>query len=121
MATYLIRRLLVGTVIGLAVTGVLLTLIISSGSMSSSQVTIAELWQGLGTPIGFLLAGAVIGGCYALFLRPVRNGHAQNFMSGLPIGAIVWVVLALTLYPLLAGTGFRWWSHLAAEVMPHLA
>ena len=118
MAAYLIRRWLVGTIIGLAVTGLLLTIIISSGSMSSGEVTITQLWQGLGSPIGFLLAGAIIGGCYALFFRPVRHGHAENFMSGLPIGAIAWVVLGLTLYPLLAGTGFRWWSHLAAEVLP---
>lgn len=120
MATYITRRLLVGIVIGLAVTGLLLTLIISAGSMSSGDVTIAELWQGLGTPVGFLLAGALIGGCYALFFRPVRHRHAENFMSGLPLGVIAWVVLGLTLFPLLAGTGFRWWTPLAAEVLPQL-
>ena len=95
MPTYMTRRLGIGVVIGLAMAGLFLTLIISGGS-SSGAVTVAQLWEGLGTPITLLLAGALMGGSYALLFEIKAGDYIENMMSGIALAAIMWVLLGLT-------------------------
>lgn len=101
MPAHITRRLGIGVVIGLAMAGLFLTLIISSGS-SGGTVTLAELWEGLGTPITLLMAGAFMGGSYALLFQIKAGDYIENMMSGMALAAITWVLLGLTIFPTLS-------------------
>jgi NADH dehydrogenase len=84
--------------------------------MSGSGITVAEL----GGAMGLLVAGAVIGGSYACLFQPEPGGHAEHLMSGVPLGLIAWVILAMNLYPLLTGSGPMWEADVAIGLFPQL-
>ena len=60
-----------------------------------------------------LLLSAFVGTTYAWLFNPPRPGmgagsHAESLMSGLGYGLLLWILLSLSLIPILNGEGPRW-------------
>jgi len=111
---HIIRRLLLGVVIGLIIAGILLTFV--TFSQSGPGIVVAEL----GGVLALAAAGALMGGSYACLFRPLPGGHVEHLMNGLTLGVIAWVVLALNLYPVLGGSPPMWQVSAAALTFPQL-
>lgn len=109
-------RLLLGTSIGLIVAGLLLTVVALARTTSDDGVTVAEL----GGISGLLAVGALLGLAYAWLFQPVPGGHAENLMTGIALGVITWVVLAMNVFPTLTGNGPMWEAGAAAALFPQL-
>ncbi|MFB3110896.1 MAG: hypothetical protein ACE10G_02575, partial [Gemmatimonadales bacterium] len=86
------------------VAGLLLTVVALTRTTSDGGVTVAEL----GGISGLLAAGAFLGLVYAWLFQPVPGGHAENLMTGIALGVITWVVLAMNVFPTLTGNGPMW-------------
>jgi NADH dehydrogenase len=105
-----------GAIIGLAMAGLMLVIVNLALTGSGNHVTVADL----GGTIGLLAAGLLIGGSYAGLFQPVRRGHAEDLMSGLVLGLLVWVVLAINVYPGLTSGDPMWEAPTAISLFPQL-
>jgi NADH dehydrogenase len=114
--THFIRRLLLGMIIGLVIAASLLVVINVAFATSGNGASVA----GLGGSAGILVAGALIGGSYAWLFRSMPGSHMEHLMSGLTLGIIAWVVLALNVYPGLMGRGPMWQVAIVADTFPQL-
>jgi NADH dehydrogenase len=113
---YVIRRLLLGAIIGLGVAGLMLLVVNLSVAMSGRGVTVTEL----GGAGGLLVAGVLLGASYAALFQPDHGGHLDNLMSGLVVGLLAWVILALNLYPVLGGSSPMWQAAAVVLTLPEL-
>ncbi len=116
---YIVRRLLLGLVVGLINAGLLLTLISINGfnqTVSPNGLTLTDV----GGSLSLILTGALLGLGYALLFRSVAGGHMDNLMNGGVLGVIAWVVLAMSIYPVLAGDGPMWSARAAITLLPQL-
>jgi NADH dehydrogenase len=114
--TYFQRRLLLGLIIGLVTAGFLLAVVHIAFASSGNGVSVADL----GGSAGILVAGVLIGGSYAWLFRSIPGSGMEHLMSGLTLGIIAWVVLALNVYPVLMGHGPMWQAATVADAFPQL-
>jgi NADH dehydrogenase len=114
--TYFIRRLLLGIIIGVVTAGLLLLVVHIAFASSGNGVSVADL----GGSGGILVAGALIGGSYAWLFRSMPGSRMEDLMSGLTLGIMAWVVLALNVYPGLMGSGPMWQVTIVADTFPQL-
>ncbi len=110
------RRLVAGVLIGL-VLAVLEVMVLTLGSTAAASGGIV---MNAGGAMRLLLAGASLGTVYALLFRPTPGSHAENVMGGLVIGVVTWVVLALSLFPILNAGAPAWQGDTAARMVPEL-
>jgi NADH dehydrogenase len=113
---FIIRRLTLGAAIGLIAAGLLLAVVKLASAVSGAGVTPATL----GGAGGLLVTGVLTGGSCALLLQPAYLDYVETLMSGLVVGVIAWVVLAMNLYPALQGTSPMWEAAAAAGLFPQL-
>ena len=111
-----IRRLLVGLVVGLVTSEFMIWLIRALQTGAGDGVSVAEL----GSSGGLIVAGIVIGGCYALLFQPMRGIHPENLMMGLVLGLLVWILLAVSIYPSLSDSIPVWSAATVADRIPQL-
>jgi len=64
--------------------------------------------------------GAVVGISFAWLFRPAPLNYAESLMSGLAFGLLWWVVLSLSLVPIVMGEGPQWEVGTAASAFPAL-
>jgi NADH dehydrogenase len=103
-------------IIGLVIAGILLMVVNIAFATSGKGVTVAEL----GGSVSFMVTGALIGSSYAWLFRVTRGSPTEHLMSGLTLGIIAWVVLALNIYPGLMGSGPMWTADIVAVAFPQL-
>jgi NADH dehydrogenase len=113
---YFMRRLLLGIIIGLVITGFLLVVVNVAFATSGNGVSVADL----GGSAGILAAGVLIGSSYAWLFRSMPRSRMEHLMSGLTLGIFAWVVLALNVYPGLMGSGPMWQVAAVADTFPQL-
>lgn len=109
------RRLLISIFSGLITSSLLLVIILSAAS-SSNGVTISDL----GGTFRLLITGVLISVSFALLLRFPKGGAAEYLLSGMTIGVLAWVILALNLYPILIGDSPKWQSDTVVTTFPQL-
>lgn len=113
---YIIRRLILGAVIGLAISGLMLVFLDIDSSRSGNSVSVADL----GGTVALLAVGFIIGASYAVLFQPIPKGHPENLMNGLVLGLFAWVVLAVNVFPGLTGSAPMWGATAAASLFPQL-
>ena len=74
----------------------------------------------LGGMVRLLVAGGVLGVANALLFRPKLGSHADNIMSGVVLGVIVWVILAVNFFPLLQADAPMWDVQFTSNIFPKL-
>lgn len=110
------RRLLAGLVVGLVVAGLALALIAAGSSMSTAVITMGDLGGGL----RLLAAGGLLGLAYAFLFRPQPGGYADDVMSGVVLGVMAWVLLAVNVFPLLQLDTPMWNVQFSGDIFPKL-
>ena len=110
------RRLIAGVLIGLVV-AVLEAMVLTLGSTAAASGGIV---MNAGGTMRLLLAGASLGAVYALLFRPTPGSHPENVMGGVVTGVVTWVVLALSLFPILNAGAPAWHGDTAARMVPEL-
>ena len=66
------------------------------------------------------LIGFLMGGAYAFQFRRAPDSDIENLMSGLMLGVVSWLVLTLSLIPLLSGESPRWQADVIVLQLPYL-
>ena len=109
------RRFIAGLLIGLAV-AVLEVILMALGPTAAPVGTDGNA----GGAMRLLVAGASLGGAFALLFRPAPGGHPENVMGGVVMGVVAWAVLAISLFPILSADAPRWRVDTAARMVPEL-
>jgi len=110
------RQLIVGFIIGLIAASLLLCLVVVNRAMNADGITIDDL----GGTVRLLITGGFLGVAYALVFRPKPGGYAEDIMSGVVLGVIAWVLLAVNLFPILDGNVPMWDVGFASNIFPKL-
>ncbi|MGB0387780.1 MAG: NAD(P)/FAD-dependent oxidoreductase [Ardenticatenaceae bacterium] len=110
----IIRRVLMGMVIGLVMSGLFLAFMISVQMILGVESAL-EPWRELQGLATLWVVGALVGAGMGLLVSPVPAGVSEDMMSGLLLGVVAWLVV----WPMLMG-GASWDARAIGDGLPQL-
>ncbi len=113
------RHVAAGAIIGLIAGAVNGGLLIALGSGFAAQSAGIVTSSTAGWILNLVLAVAM-GITYALLFEPAPGGEGESLMSGLAVGVLWWLIIPMTLAPVIAGQSPRWSTAGAATLFPSL-